>query len=142
MTSREVKIVIDGKPEGQVRAAFTTLPNGRRLVYTPPHPCKVYKRTIELLARQKFPTPLLGPVSVHVLAVFPRLAWDKLPGSAPHTSKPDCDNVAKAVMDALNGVAFVDDAQVSQLTVKKERAALNQRTRTEVTITSLTEGEQ
>ena len=141
MTSREVKIVIDGKPEGQPRPRFARTTHGVR-TYSPPHPANAYKRTIELLARQKFPTPLLGPVSVHVLAVFPRLAKDKLPGSAPHTSKPDCDNVAKAVMDALNGVAFVDDAQVSQLTVKKERAALNQRTRTEVTITSLTENEQ
>ena len=36
--------------------------------------------------------------------------------------KPDADNVAKLVMDALNGVAWVDDAQVDdQCTHKKYR---------------------
>ena len=33
--------------------------------------------------------------------------------------KPDADNIAKAVLDALNGVIWVDDKQVVELTVKK-----------------------
>lgn len=35
------------------------------------------------------------------------------------TSKPDIDNLLKAVMDALNGLAWVDDAQVVQIYAKK-----------------------
>lgn len=35
------------------------------------------------------------------------------------TSKPDCDNIAKAVLDALNGIAYHDDSQVVCLTVAK-----------------------
>lgn len=35
------------------------------------------------------------------------------------TKKPDADNIAKAVLDGLNGVAFVDDSQVVALMVKK-----------------------
>lgn len=35
------------------------------------------------------------------------------------TGKPDCDNIAKAVLDALNGVAFDDDSQVVTLVVRK-----------------------
>lgn len=31
------------------------------------------------------------------------------------TGKPDLDNVAKSVLDALNGVAFADDSQVVQI---------------------------
>lgn len=37
-----------------------------------------------------------------------------------HEQKPDVDNLAKAVLDALNGVAYSDDSQIQALTVKKE----------------------
>lgn len=39
--------------------------------------------------------------------------------NTPCTVKPDCDNVAKAVLDALNGVAYADDACVTRLYVSK-----------------------
>ena len=35
------------------------------------------------------------------------------------TKKPDCDNIAKAVLDSLNGIAYKDDKQVVFLTVEK-----------------------
>ena len=34
--------------------------------------------------------------------------------------KPDADNVAKIVLDSLNGIAWVDDSKVSILTVRKQ----------------------
>lgn len=34
-------------------------------------------------------------------------------------SKPDIDNVAKSVLDALNGIAYVDDKQVYELCCNK-----------------------
>lgn len=37
----------------------------------------------------------------------------------PDTYKPDSDNITKLVMDALNGTAWVDDAQVDELVVSK-----------------------
>lgn len=33
--------------------------------------------------------------------------------------KPDADNIAKAICDALNGIAYKDDAQIVDLTVRK-----------------------
>lgn len=39
--------------------------------------------------------------------------------SEPDTVRPDVDNVAKAVLDALNGVAYGDDSQVVSLSVLK-----------------------
>ena len=35
------------------------------------------------------------------------------------TKKPDADNIAKAILDALNGLAYYDDAQVVHLEVQK-----------------------
>ena len=37
----------------------------------------------------------------------------------PFTQKPDIDNIAKAVLDGLNGVAYRDDSQVTELRVLK-----------------------
>lgn len=45
------------------------------------------------------------------------LAGDVLP-----TTKPDLDNVIKAIMDALNGIVWQDDKQVVQLAVRKRYA--------------------
>ena len=42
---------------------------------------------------------------------------EKIP--SPNLVKPDVDNIAKAVLDALNGIAYDDDSQVVELTVKK-----------------------
>lgn len=43
-------------------------------------------------------------------------------GIIRHTNKPDADNLAKAVMDALNGVAWEDDSQVVKVNIFKEYA--------------------
>ncbi len=36
-----------------------------------------------------------------------------------HTSKPDLDNLVKALKDALNGVIYLDDSQICYLDAKK-----------------------
>lgn len=40
-------------------------------------------------------------------------------GLVQHTKKPDADNVAKAVCDALNGYAFEDDSQITVMVLEK-----------------------
>nr|DAF84578.1 MAG TPA: Endodeoxyribonuclease RusA [Myoviridae sp. ctY1522] len=35
------------------------------------------------------------------------------------TKKPDIDNVAKSILDALNGLAYQDDKQVCDLSIRK-----------------------
>jgi Holliday junction resolvase RusA-like endonuclease len=42
-----------------------------------------------------------------------------LEGQIRHTKKCDADNLAKAVLDALNGIAYYDDSQVCELSVSK-----------------------
>lgn len=43
----------------------------------------------------------------------------KLEGKIFPTKKPDIDNIAKIIMDALNGVAYDDDKQVCVLEIRK-----------------------
>lgn len=61
-----------------------------------------------------------GPVAVEV-AVFmpPPKDMPKRESGRPYTVKPDADNVAKLVLDALNGHAWRDDSQVVDLHVVK-----------------------
>ena len=42
-----------------------------------------------------------------------------LNGSVRHIKKPDLDNLAKAVLDAMNGVVYLDDNQICRLTIEK-----------------------
>ena len=46
---------------------------------------------------------------------------DRLKPSSPvmHTNKPDCDNLAKFVLDALNGIFWKDDSVICSLTIDK-----------------------
>lgn len=37
-----------------------------------------------------------------------------------YTKKPDADNIAKIILDSLNGLAYKDDNQVSELLVLKQ----------------------
>ena len=43
----------------------------------------------------------------------------KIEGMIRPTVKPDCDNLAKSILDSLNGLAYHDDKQVVDLFVKK-----------------------
>ena len=43
----------------------------------------------------------------------------KIIGEIRPTIKPDCDNLAKSILDSLNGLAYRDDKQVIELSVKK-----------------------
>lgn len=64
-------------------------------------------------------TPFDGAVSLTVISIMAvPTSWSRkksaaaLSGEIRPTSKPDFDNLAKAVSDALNGIAWRDDAQV------------------------------
>lgn len=85
--------------------------------------------------------PFAGPVRMQIVAVYPPPAsWPKRlhaalsEGVVYHTSKPDADNLAKLVGDALNEIAYQDDSQVAELIVRKRYGTP---ARTDITITEL-----
>ena len=113
-----VSFYVFGKVRGKGRPSFTRCGHA----YTP-KPTRDY----EMAIREAFenapgrpPEPFSGPIAVCIMT------YRQLPKSTPKsvssehdTHKPDIDNVAKIVLDALNGVAWEDDAQVVSLTVSK-----------------------
>jgi len=80
--------------------------------------------------------PMEGPVEMQIRATWTAPAsWSakKREAATWKTGHPDADNLGKLVADSLNGIAFLDDAQVVSLHVWKTygpRAELAVRIRT------------
>ena len=70
--------------------------------------------------------PFAGPLRLEIIATFPMPAsWSKkrraqgAEGTLWHTSRPDGDNILKAVGDGLNGVVWRDDACLASCEIGK-----------------------
>ena len=133
MTARYT-IVIPGVARGKGRARATKA--GR--VYTPAQTVNA-EAWVKSCAYEQIGQPLLTtPVSVSIaIEVEVPSSWSKkrraaaLAGETRPTGKPDLDNCIKLLMDGLNKIAWVDDAQVVRLTAGKRYGAAPQ---TEVVI--------
>lgn len=78
---------------------------------------------------------MTGPCFAAMTFILPRPKRLKSGPRQPHAAKPDIDNLAKAVLDALNHVGvWGDDAQVSQAMLCKRYAASDERPGAEITI--------
>lgn len=97
-----------------------------------PHPVINYKKFIAIHAEKTMRlygnSPLVGPVHVEMrfyLAPpkkYKKWELDESQHQAAIQSKPDLDNLAKAVLDALTGIVYKDDSQVVSLALRKENA--------------------
>lgn len=76
------------------------------------------RQEMALIASQYKGVRHLCPVSVRV-DIYPKMpsGVPKKLDRLPAMKKPDADNVLKVVMDALNGVAYDDDKQVTHAEV-------------------------
>ena len=73
------------------------------------------------------------PVTVEIVTER-QVPKSKSVSSEPDTFKPDADNVAKLVLDALNGIAWADDSQVTHLEVRQQDRQRDAKERTVVTV--------
>jgi Holliday junction resolvase RusA-like endonuclease len=111
-----------GDPKAQPRPRATRRGNHAG-VYNPPT-ADVWKAAVVDAGRKHCPAmPLTGPLRVNLRFYFARPARlnrkKDPPDRVHHTAKPDLDNLAKAVLDAMTAAGwFCDDAQVcaSELT--------------------------
>ena len=127
MTINAVRFEIPGIPVAKGRARVTTI-GGHARAYTPAKTV-AYESTVALFARQAMGAaePIPGPVAVLIVATWPiPPSWPKKRREAAKwkASKPDADNVAKAIGDACNGIVWADDSQVVDLRCVKLYGAL------------------
>jgi Holliday junction resolvase RusA-like endonuclease len=123
----DVAFFTHGLPKAQPRPrAFV---RGRRASVFDPGTAKQWKLQVALAARAQQPEhPIVGPCAVAMIFYLPRPQRLETksadPGRVPHIARPDLDNLAKAVLDALTDDDwFMDDAQVVQLDLQKWYAA-------------------
>lgn len=117
---------VNGTPKGQPRPrAFV---RGNRAAVYDPGTAEGWKSCIAMACKDIEGAMISSPLTVTLTFYMPRpkghfRSNGALKPSAPVmlcAKKPDADNLAKAVLDALSGIrAWIDDDQVVELTVHK-----------------------
>lgn len=113
---------VDGDPVPQPRPKVSTRGGFARAYVPKDHPIHGYRKSVQLAAIDAGLRKQSGSVQVIIDAVFARpkshLTKKGVKASAPALPRPDVDNIAKAVLDAI-GPILGDDTQVSRLVVEK-----------------------
>ena len=113
---------VPGDPVPQPRPRVSTVGGFGRAYVPKEHPVHVYRQAVAAAARAAGLTDTGEPLNVVIDAVFGRpkshLTKSGVRSAAPTLPRPDVDNIAKAVLDALQDV-MGDDSNVSRLVVEK-----------------------
>lgn len=108
-----MKFTVYGKPQGKARPRFTR--QGR--AYTPKNTVD-YEKQIKQAYVSAGGTLIsdTAPIQICITAYLKKAKSNKM---VSPTLKPDADNIAKAVCDAINNIAYKDDKQIVYLSVCK-----------------------
>lgn len=133
---KAVEFIVQMRPVPKARPRLAR--NGH--TYTPKNTVDAEKK-IASVARIAIAKPLSGPLSLYIEFYYavPK-SWSKGKREAiplPRTERPDLDNIGKLVLDSLNGIAYLDDAQIVHLSCSKYYGSSD---RIHVTIIPLIEG--
>ena len=123
-----LQFTIPGPPIGKGRPRFSSV-GGRPRSYTPAvtrdYESLIAARAAEAMAGRE---PLQTPLTVYIYASMSvPLSWSKAKRQAAldgdiYPARPDVDNIAKTVLDGMQGVVFENDSQVTYLKVSKKYA--------------------
>lgn len=114
-----------GRPQGKGRPRFSRRSG---TVYTPKKTMEYEEKIRQAYLEaggKKYASPIVVIVNAYFLVPA---SWSKsirrsaLNGVFRPGKRPDIDNILKAVMDALNGVAYLDDKQVIECYCTKRYA--------------------
>ena len=116
---------VPGKITGKGRPRINT---ATAIAYTPTK-TKEYEDLVKqyFIIKNRCAKPLEGRLEVTIKAFFgiPKNTSKKqkeemLNNNISPVKKPDIDNIAKIILDALNKLAFNDDNQITKLSIEKE----------------------
>lgn len=120
-------LVIPGEPVSKGRPRFTTKDGYVRAIT--PEKTVNYENLVKLSYQQQcceVPFEKDVQLRAEIIAYFSipkstskKKAADMITHKINPTKKPDTDNIAKSVLDALNGIAYYDDSQIVELKVRK-----------------------
>jgi len=117
-----VSFSVAGQPVPQPRPRVSTAGGFARAYVPKDHPVHAYRQSLAAAARGAGLTATGEPLNVVIDAVFerPKSHTNKsgVKSDAPKLPRPDVDNLAKAVLDALQDV-MGDDSLVGRLVVEK-----------------------
>jgi Holliday junction resolvase RusA-like endonuclease len=115
----QIHFRVEGRPRGKGRPRFNRKTG---TAITPKGTAEAERAVAKACRLAMGSAPIMtGTVELTIEAVF-RVpsSWPNarraaaLAGEIEYTGKPDRDNIEKLVMDALNDVAYIDDAQVNR----------------------------
>ena len=116
---------VPGKITGKGRPRVNTT---TAIAYTPAK-TKEYEELVKqyFIIKYRMINPLEGRIKINITAYFsvPKNTSKKqeenmLNNTISPTKKPDIDNIAKIILDALNKLAFKDDNQITKLEIEKK----------------------
>lgn len=119
----KISFEVKGKPIGKGRPRL-----GKYGTYTP-EKTKSYEALVKYIFINEFKNfkPFTGYIEANITAIFEvpksyskKKTKELLDGHNNYDNKPDLDNIAKIILDSLNGLAYKDDSQVTILHVNKE----------------------
>ncbi len=128
-----IVITIPGPPVGKGRPKFAR--RGAFVQTYTPEKTANYEALVKMAAQEAMAgmPPLDGPVSIDLwLGINPPASWPNkkamaaLAGQTAPITKPDLDNTLKGIMDACNGIVWLDDKQVVQAIINKRYSATPQ----------------
>ena len=112
---------VDGEPVAQPRHRIASRGKFSTAYIPKSHAIHAWKWAIEEAAREEakrvgWVPRNASPLTVSMLFRFKRPKSNK---TRWHVQRPDLDNLAKAVLDALHGIAYFDDAVVDEMKLSK-----------------------
>ncbi len=121
---------IPGKPQGKARARTFYNPKTKGMSSMTPEKTVLYENLISTCYLQeagdeRFSDNAYLKVRIQAFYEIPKSSTKTkkaamAAGEILPDKKPDIDNIAKAVLDALNEVAYRDDTQVVELQMRKK----------------------
>lgn len=127
MSQQQISFTIPGEPCAKGRPRFNRATGHART----PEKTSRYEQLVQLSYMQHVgqDVTLQGPIKAYIRAYFSipksisqRKRGQMISGDLKPLKKPDADNIAKIVLDALNGMAYQDDKEVAVLLVEKHWA--------------------